>query len=144
MGLCCSKQGSSEDENLLLVTQNRRFNITSIQKTVDEMKGEEFKFQREKYANSTVQELLEKLGDFRYDDYELERRLGDCEKRDVVITETGARYDGEWLKGTQIRQGRGKVVWPDGSTYEGYWANNKANGKGRLIHNNGNYYEGQC
>ena len=31
----------------------------------------------------------------------------------------------------------------DGSLYEGEWRNNNANGKGRLIHNDGDYYEGE-
>jgi len=33
-------------------------------------------------------------------------------------------------------------VWPDGSMYEGYWMDNKANGKGRLIHADGDVYNG--
>ena len=33
-------------------------------------------------------------------------------------------------------------TWADGSKYEGYWKNDKANGKGRLIHADGDVYEG--
>ena len=44
------------------------------------------------------------------------------------MLENGARYMGEWLVSTHIRQGRGTQTWPDGSMYEGYWADNKANG----------------
>jgi len=33
-----------------------------------------------------------------------------------------------------MRHGRGKQLWKDGSIYEGYWKNNMAHGKGRLIH----------
>lgn len=33
-------------------------------------------------------------------------------------------------------------VWPDGSCYQGFWKNNKANGKGRLIHSDGDVYIG--
>ena len=36
-----------------------------------------------------------------------------------------------------IRDGRGVQIWLDGSRYEGYWKNNKANGRGRLIHADG-------
>ena len=34
-------------------------------------------------------------------------------------------------------------VWPDKSTFFGYFCNNKANGKGRLIHSDGDVYEGE-
>ena len=64
------------------------------------------------------------------------------EKRPMMVLENSARYEGEWLIGTQIRQGRGIQVWPDGSMYEGYWMDNKANGKGRLIHADGDVYDG--
>ena len=40
------------------------------------------------------------------------------------------------------RHGLGKQIWPDNSLYEGYWANDMANGKGRLIHSDGDVYEG--
>lgn len=32
--------------------------------------------------------------------------------------------------------------WSDGSVYEGYWYNDKANGRGKLTHSNGDIYEG--
>jgi len=53
------------------------------------------------------------------------------------------KYQGEWIAGTEIRDGRGFQIWPDGSLYEGYWKDNKANGKGRLIHADGDVYEGE-
>ena len=59
------------------------------------------------------------------------------------MLENGARFKGEWLVGSEIRQGKGTQTWPDGSMYEGYWADNKANGKGRLIHADGDVYDGQ-
>jgi len=34
-------------------------------------------------------------------------------------------------------------MWTDGSKYDGMWANDKANGRGRLIHSDGSMYEGQ-
>lgn len=52
------------------------------------------------------------------------------------------QYTGQWLKETNIRQGRGKQIWTDGSVYEGYWLNNKAHQKGRLVHADGDVYEG--
>lgn len=41
-----------------------------------------------------------------------------------------------------MRNGRGKQVWEDFSLYEGYWIDDKANGRGRLIHGDGEVYEG--
>ncbi len=33
--------------------------------------------------------------------------------------------------------------WPDGAVYSGFWANNKAEGRGKFIHVNGDEYEGE-
>ena len=41
--------------------------------------------------------------------------------------ENQAEYCGETQKNKEIRHGRGIQVWIDGSRYEGYWINNKAN-----------------
>lgn len=64
------------------------------------------------------------------------------EQRQENTLVNGARYTGEWIVGTNIRQGLGQQVWPDGSMYEGYWVDSKANGKGRLIHADGDVYDG--
>jgi hypothetical protein len=53
-----------------------------------------------------------------------------------------AKYEGQWIVGTQIRCGKGIQVWPDGSLYEGWWLDNKTNGKGRIIHADGDVHEG--
>ena len=51
------------------------------------------------------------------------------------------QYVGE-LRGEK-RWGKGKQVWPDGSSYEGDWEDNKANGKGIFRSSDGSKYEGQ-
>ena len=51
-------------------------------------------------------------------------------------------YSGEINEISKERTGRGIQVWLDKSTYLGYWKNNKANGKGKLIYPQGDYYEG--
>ncbi len=61
----------------------------------------------------------------------------------MIKLENQARYDGQWLIGTEIRQGKGTYILPDGSMYEGYWRDNKQNGAGRLIYYSGDVYEGQ-
>jgi hypothetical protein len=52
--------------------------------------------------------------------------------------ERGSRYYGE-VRGEQgeIREGQGKQLWPDYTLYEGYWREDKPEGKGRMIHANG-------
>ena len=59
----------------------------------------------------------------------------------------GSLYTGEWIgdggtKNPWLMQGKGVRVWPDGSRYEGWWKENRANGLGRLIHADGDVYEG--
>ena len=51
-------------------------------------------------------------------------------------------YIGEFNEKKQ-REGKGIQIWNDGSKYEGYWKNDKANGWGRLIHSYGDVYEGE-
>ena len=41
-----------------------------------------------------------------------------------------------------MREGYGKQIWPDGSSYEGTWVNNKGCGKGIYICSDGDVYEG--
>ena len=59
------------------------------------------------------------------------------EYRSVIELDNKTRYDGEWIEGQEIRQGRGRQIWPDGSLYEGWWKDDKKNGKCRLIHADG-------
>jgi len=92
--------------------------------------------------NKKVKEIREKLGDF---DYDKEPYISDKPTESRPETEVGnhAMYEGDWLTGTEIREGKGKKILRDGSMYEGYWKDNKANGSGRLIHAVGDFYEGQ-
>ena len=41
-----------------------------------------------------------------------------------------------------VANGRGRLVHVDGDVYEGNWVNDKANGQGVYIHVNGARYEG--
>ena len=53
---------------------------------------------------------------------------------------TGAVYEGEWVGG--FRDGLGQMTWADGAQYIGQWALNKAHGKGKFIHVEGDIYDG--
>mmetsp|Transcript_39956 Transcript_39956/g.29462 ORF Transcript_39956/g.29462 Transcript_39956/m.29462 type:complete len:101 (+) Transcript_39956:290-592(+) len=94
----------------------------------------------EPYNHPRVSMLLKNLGHFDY--REPEEDDVPREKRPLVLLENNAKYEGEWLVGTDIRDGRGVQIWSDGSRYEGYWKANRANGRGRLIHADGDIYEG--
>jgi len=58
-----------------------------------------------------------------------------------VTIENGCTYIGQFDKEGN-RCGRGICIWTDGAKFTGYWKNNKANGRGRLIHKDGDVYEG--
>lgn len=51
-------------------------------------------------------------------------------------------YSGEWNDKTKQRHGRGIQVWTDKTIYIGFWKEYIANGKGKLLYQNGNYYDG--
>jgi hypothetical protein len=54
------------------------------------------------------------------------------------------------VQGKNIKQGKGKLTWPNGSIFIGWFENDLKNGKGRYIYaaadfkdkSNGDYYEG--
>ena len=54
------------------------------------------------------------------------------ELKQSVEYENKAIYYGEWEKNGNKRHGRGIQLWTDGSRYEGYWKEDKANVKGKL------------
>jgi|688.fasta_scaffold434628_3 hypothetical protein len=56
--------------------------------------------EKEDYDNINVQQMRADLGEFVYDDGHFEKAAGPREARITVILENGARYEGEWLKGT--------------------------------------------
>ena len=51
-------------------------------------------------------------------------------KRKYVYSLSGAIYEGDWLGG--FRDGYGKMIWKDGTEYEGYWRDNRASGWGKI------------
>ena len=44
----------------------------------------------------------------------------------VVSLENGAIYQGEWVINTSIREGRGIIIWKNGSRYDGFFKDGKA------------------
>ena len=71
---------------------------------------------------------------------EVDKSYGYREKRESqtlhdvggVGDDNGAVYHGEWLVGTDTRQGLGGLTRKDGTSYYGYFKNNRFEGKGKL------------
>ena len=97
------------------------------------------------YSNEFTREVLDRLGEFNYNEHEpeVQRKLQEFKGLPTygpVEMENAALYMGQWKNGQ--RHGKGKQIWSDGSQYEGFWANDMANFRGRLIHSDGDVYEG--
>ncbi len=90
------------------------------------------------FFNSETKAAELKLGQFKYDQ---DTGIRHCPLNPYQL-ENGAIYIGNWDNYGQ-RVFRGIQLWPDGSKFEGYWKNDKANGRGRLIHSDGDVYEGK-
>ena len=87
--------------------------------------------------------ILEKLKDFDFETFPSQNlNLDDLETRPVKILENGSQYEGQWIKGSDVRQGKANITWVDGSNYQGWIKENKAQGYGRLIHADGDVYTG--
>ena len=71
---------------------------------------------------------------------EIDKSYGYREKRDSQTIQdihghgddNNAVYNGEWLVGTDTRQGLGGLTRRDGTTYYGFFKNNRFDGKGKL------------
>ncbi len=63
------------------------------------------------------------------------------EGRGVMIFPDGSIYEGDWVKDKQ--EGYGRFIHIDGDVYMGQWKENKAHGKGKYLHVDGSIYEGE-
>ena len=87
--------------------------------------------------------LYEEIGGFDYEKYKIdEDDFGLCKPEDrefkVIKDHHSWYYEGEVLKGTSIRHGRGLLImYP--VLMEGYWKNNKRHGRVLTISLSGVY-----
>ena len=65
------------------------------------------------------------------------------EMRKEKTFEGGSTYEGEWQKGTFVKQGYGSLVDPDGSRYDGCFHEDYPHGMGRMIYANLDIFYGQ-
>lgn len=86
---------------------------------------------------------------------EIDRIMADPTKRilissseQVKSTEPGEQpktYSGQWrfVNGKTVKDGFGKMIWPDGSFYEGQFEIDNMQGTGQMTQSNGDIYQGQ-
>ena len=74
---------------------------------------------------SRAQAMQKAIPSFNYDSYTPYAKTR--EKKAKRILDNGNEYEGEWDEEGK-KNGRGVQIWVDGSIYEGYWANDMANG----------------
>ena len=48
-----------------------------------------------------------------------------------MILPDGTYYDGEWIIGTDIREGKARIIYTDGNLYDGWVKQNKKSIRGR-------------
>eukprot|EP00347_Sterkiella_histriomuscorum_P012655 403367737 len=99
------------------------------------------------FSKITNQQVLEKME--RYPQIKITNFQSRSIKREVrpmVTSNSGSIYLGEWNIQTNLRDGLGMQIYPDGSLYGGKWKHGERNGKGlfknTLIHSNGNITQG--
>ena len=119
--------------------QTGLFNIENLSLAILEKNNNDnqlIEIQTDKITENDFNELIAKYPEIN-DDVRVEKRNPQEFINNKVI------YYGEWKKNKNIRHGRGIQLWPEGAKYIGNWKNDKACGKGKLIHSDGDIYEGE-
>merc|ERR1712032_630871 len=96
-----------------------------------------------KYFPSNTTKITEEQKGNLFEKYSSLKDEVDVSLRQCVENEQKVIYYGEWDSKKNKRHGRGIQIWPDGSRYEGYWKDDKANYQGSLMHADGDLYEGE-
>jgi hypothetical protein len=96
----------------------------------------------ENKMNTKVKDLSFTLERFTGTDEELGAfRTRTFEKDPIFFPEEGFSYKGSWNYNGR-KEGYGVMIKKDGSRYDGFWVDDKYEGRGRLIEVKGSYYEG--
>lgn len=101
------------------------------------------KKQTRSYTSKIVNRKLVELGPYKWptkpadsDNIELE------ERKEQLLFPTMVKYTGQWRVDIGVRHGKGTLIWPDGTRYDGYFVNGQQEGLGRIIHSDGDVYQG--
>ena len=92
------------------------------------------------FFNSRVKEVYDREGAFDTPAVTTDQNLVD---KEPYRMKNGVIYWGQWTEDLKTRMGKGRLVWLDGSLYEGQWTNGQSHGIGRLIHADGDIYVGE-
>ena len=98
-------------------------------------------YKRPDVSVASLRTTLEAIAPIQKD--ESRATYGIRETRPEVTLAKGGRYTGEWLAGSELRQGYGSQINADGSRYDGHLLNNYPHGMGRMIDANLDLYHGQ-
>jgi len=106
------------------------------------------KYKDGEYVGEFQNGLRDGKGTFYYyenNEYERKKYEGDwkndkIEGKGKMIWKDGSIYEGEWSN--NLKEGKGIQIWPNGQKYEGNFKNSKFEGKGVLYYENGDRYEG--
>jgi hypothetical protein len=96
-------------------------------------------------VHESVFSTEKKLGDFVIDEKELIKFIEENKnklKNYSIQYDDGSIYYGYYNKSWE-REGYGVLILPDGSKYQGFFRENKMNGRGRLVGIEGDYFEGK-
>ena len=95
-----------------------------------------------KHALPIVVNLVKELPPFEYGELEID--TSDLEYRPITYIEKyKSYYKGQWIKGTDIRRGKGISVGQDGTINEGWRINDDMDGKARITYDDGSYFLGR-
>ena len=121
--------------NIISVQNQKEFeeNLESLGKEVTE---EEMNLK----LSEKVISVEETISNFNPTKKELKKFKNSFERGPIQF-EDGSIYKGSWHS-LRMRKGYGILINSQGFKYEGFWINEKLNGRGRFIDDKGNYYEG--
>jgi hypothetical protein len=94
-----------------------------------------------KKVDPAVRKTEMKLPPF-YPTDEEQSRFKHVFKKPPILFQDDTIYHGQWNYAGK-KHGFGVYIKKDGSKYEGFWMNDKINGRGRFIEKRENYYEGK-
>lgn len=84
------------------------------------------------FCHEKVLEVLIKVGPYKINEIDNgQTQYKNIESRTIFSDLKGNLYQGEVKIGTDLKQGRGIMIFSDGSIYEGFFLNDKRHGKGR-------------
>lgn len=87
--------------------------------------------------------MRKRLGPFDFEQKKPVNLNNKLERRPLVALKDGRTYEGQWIFGTNTREGKGILTWPGGAIFECWFTDNNANGFGRCITASGGVYVGE-